>query len=187
MTTRDLTTLLFPNTFLYDSAGGCCVLGFHSFDVEPDAKGNPTKFYVMNYASWISPGLFGESFQDVTALSHELAEAMNDPFVSYDGVHNQTQWWTAPNGLCQNNLETGDVIEGLSNATYPVTINGVTYHPQNEALLQWFAGESPSRAWHGAYSFPDPTVLTSPAGSLPFLCGGSGTGAIMDGKPSPLK
>jgi hypothetical protein len=117
----------------------------------------------MNYSSWISPGLFGTAFQDVTAHSHEIAETYNDPFVASDGIHNITPWWLAPNGLCQNNLETGDVIEGLPNATFPMTVNGFTYHPQNEALLQWFAFESPSSAIGGAYSYPNTGVLTGPS------------------------
>lgn len=174
MTTKDISTFLFPNTFLYDGdPSQCCTVGYHAFDMEPDAQGNFTKFYVMNYSSWVTPGLFGDgSFSDITALSHELAETFNDPFVGFDGVHNQTQWWQAPFGLCQNNLEVGDVIEGLANISYPVTIDGFTYHPQNEALLQWFAGESPSRAWNGAYSFPDTTTLTTPAPSLGVNCAG---------------
>ena len=95
------------------------------------------------------------------AISHEIAEAYNDPFVVSDGAHNATPWWLGPNGLCQNNLETGDVIEGLSNATYPMTMNGFTYHPQNEVLLQWFEFQSPSDALGNAYSYPDMTVLTA--------------------------
>ncbi len=171
MTTKDITTFLFNNTFLYEGdLSSCCILGYHAFDMEPDAQGNFTRFFVMNYSSWVTPGLFGDSFSDITPLSHELAETMHDPFVSYDNVHNQTQWWSTSWGLCQDTLEVGDVIEGFANSTYPVTIDGFTYHPQTEALLQWFAGESPSRAWHGAYSFPDTTVLTAPAPSLGVNC-----------------
>jgi hypothetical protein len=44
-----------------------------------------------------------------------------------------------------------------------MTVNGYTYHPQNIALLQWFAGQSPSSAIHRGYSYPDITVLTAPA------------------------
>ncbi len=68
----------------------CCVLGFHSFDFEPGIpeNGNLTRAYMMDYSSWISPGLFGAGFQDVTALSHEVAETFNDPFVGFDNVHN---------------------------------------------------------------------------------------------------
>ena len=167
MTTNDMTTTLFPNAFLYFNGdpNNCCVLGFHSFDFEPgdDSNKNRERFYVMNYSSWISPGLFGPSFTDVTALSHEIAETFNDPFVAFDGIHDITPWWLAPNGQCQNDLETGDVIEGLSNATYPITMNGFTYHPQNEALLQWFEFEVPSDAFQGAYSFPNRSVLTRPS------------------------
>jgi hypothetical protein len=85
-----------------------------------------------------------------------MNEAFNDPFVG-----NQTPWWLAPNGNCQNDLEPGDVIEGLPNAQYTIALNGYTYHVQNEAMLQWFAGITPSSAIHKTYSYPDTTVLTS--------------------------
>ena len=115
---------------------------------------------MLDYSSWITPGIFGTAFADVTALSHELSETFNDPFVVFDGTTNATPWWLSPNGNCQNNLEVGDVIEGLPNATYPVKSRGYVYHPQNEALLQWFEFQSPSTALGGAYSYPDATVLT---------------------------
>ncbi|MGZ3447256.1 MAG: hypothetical protein ACXU88_16345, partial [Myxococcaceae bacterium] len=163
VTTRDMSTFLFPDTYLQDDFNDpntCCILGYHSYDLEPGDASNgwQERRYVMNYSSWISPGIFGGGFVDITALSHELMETFSDPF-----VNNATPIWVAPNGLCQNNLESGDVIEGLPNATFPMTMNGMTYHPQNEALLQWFAGQSPSSAYRHAYSYPDTTVLTSPA------------------------
>jgi hypothetical protein len=172
ITTRDLSTFLFPNTYLYfnNDPAQCCVLGFHSYDAEPGDAGKkkPEKRYVLDYSSWISPGLFGDAFTDVTALSHEVAESFNDPFVASDGVHNVTPWWASDNGQCQNVLEDGDVIEGLPEATFPMTMNGFTYHPQNEALLQWFEFETPSSALHGAYSYPNEHVLTSaPVKQLP--------------------
>jgi len=168
MTTTDITTLLFPDTYLFFGSN-CCVLGFHSFDLEPgdDSNGFRERRYVFAYASWISPGLFNGGFQDVTALSHEMAELFADPF-----TNNITPWWLAPFGLCQDNLETGDVIEGLPNAVFPMTMNGMTYHPQNEALLQWFASQVPSSAIHHAYSYPDETVLPTPSQSLTPGCGG---------------
>ena len=168
ITPQDISSFIFPNTFLFvDSPSNCCILGFHSFDFEPVGNIGVGQAYVMDYSSWISPGIFrGDAFTDVTALSHEMAELYNDPLVSFDGVHNITPWWEAPNGNCQNNLETGDVIEGLPDSTFPVTMpNGFTYHPQNEALLQWFARESPSSALGGAYSYPD--ALTLPQLSAP--------------------
>ena len=169
ITTSDLATFLFPNAFLFEGTlSNCCVIGFHSYDLEPGSAANGwrEKRYVLNYASWISPGIFGDpTFGDISALSHELAETFNDPF-----VNNATPWWLAPNGLCQNNLETGDVIEGLPNAQFPITINGFTYHPQNEALIQWFAGVTPSSAIHHSYSYPDISVLVSKALSQNANC-----------------
>jgi hypothetical protein len=162
--TQDIGNFYFLNTFLYSHTdGSCCILGYHSYDVEPGTKQNGwrEKHYVMTYASWISPGLFSGGFQDITALSHELAETFNDPF-----VNNATPIWLSPIGLCQNNLEVGDVIEGLPDATYPISLNGLVYHPQNEAMLQWFAAQTPSSAIHGTYSYPDTSVLTSPSVSL---------------------
>jgi hypothetical protein len=164
ITTKDISSFLFPNTYLYFNGDPhqCCVLGFHTYDFEPGdaSNGNKEKRYVVNYSSWISPGLFGSSFVDVTALSHEVAETFNDPFVVSDGKHNLTPWWLSPNGNCQDDLEVGDVIEGLPHASYPIKMNGLTYHPQNEALLQWFEFQSPSTAIDGAYSYPNETTLT---------------------------
>jgi hypothetical protein len=164
VTTKDLSSFLFPNVFLFDSAG-CCVLGFHSYDVEPSTEKHIIEQrYVVDYSSWISPGIFGDAFTDVTALSHEIAESYNDPFVASDGIHNVTPWWLSPNGNCQNNLEDGDVVEGLGNATFPITMpNGFTYHPQNEALLQYFTREIPSSAIDGAFSYPNQSVLSGPS------------------------
>ncbi len=160
--TRDLSTFLFPDTYLYlgGDPNNCCILGFHTYDTETGGADNGfrERRFVLNYSSWITPGLFGAAFLDVTAVSHEISETFNDPF-----VNKTTPWWLAPNGNCQDNLEDGDVIEGLPHAVFPITMNGVTYHPQNEALLQWFADVTPSSAIQGAYSYPDETVLTSGA------------------------
>ena len=90
-TTKDITTVLFKDVFLYDGdPANCCILGFHSYDSEPgDASNhNHERRYVMNYASWISPGLFGFGFSDITAFSHEMSETFQIPFVD-----NATPWW----------------------------------------------------------------------------------------------
>ena len=114
----------------------------------------------MNYASWIPTDAFLFGFEDITAFSHELAELVDDPFID-----NATPWWLSIDdffgpSLCQNNLETGDVVEVLTaNPVFPIHMNNRTYHPQNEAMLPWFAFQSPSTARGGAYSFPDETTL----------------------------
>jgi hypothetical protein len=168
--TRDISTFLFPNAFLYFNGDPtqCCVIGFHTYDLEPGGATNGfrEKRYVLNYSAWISPGIFRDAtFGDISALSHEMAETFNDPF-----VNNAVPWWLSPNGNCQNNLETGDVIEGLPNAQFPIVLNGSTWHPQNEAILQWFAGVTPSSAISHAYSYPDTNVLTSASVSQQAGC-----------------
>jgi hypothetical protein len=173
MRTRDITTFLFNNVALFEgNINNCCILGFHTYDFEPgDAhNGNRERRYVFNFNSWLSPGLFLFGFQDATAMSHEMAELFNDPF-----VNNATPWWEnvdpfAGFGICQNNLETGDVIEiQTSLPVYTVAIGNQTYHLSNEAMLPWFAFESPSTAHLGAYTFPDESSLTtlSPPNLLP--------------------
>lgn len=170
--TKDLSSFVFPNTFLYSNndPNQCCILGFHTYDVEPgsNANGNREKRFVLNYSSWITPGFFSDpTVADVATLSHEVSESFNDPF-----VNNATPWWLSPNGNCQNNLEDGDVVEGLPNAEFTISSQQGTYHVQNEALLQWFAGVTPSKAIHKAYSYPDPMVL--PAASISMKAGCTG-------------
>jgi hypothetical protein len=166
ITTHDLSTFLFNNTVLFSgNINNCCILGFHSYDFEPGIpkNGNLPRLYVLDYATWISPGLFLFGFGDLTPWSHEMAESFNDPF-----DNNETPWWLSVDpftggGNCQNDLEVGDVVEVLDSLNPVSTIpgNGLTYHPQNMALFPWFAFESPSTANLGAYSFPDETTLTS--------------------------
>ena len=174
-TTNGFNILMFPNTYLFNLnqnnpnvPGGCCVLGFHTFfrdSVFPESR------WVAHYASWISPGIFGGGFQDVTALSHELAESVGDPF-----VNNPTPNWQFPGEpptakVCQANLEEGDPIEVLANATIPIEVKegkfDFVYHPQNIPLLQWFEMGATSSAIDGAFSFPDETVLTKSAVPCP--------------------
>ena len=145
------------------------MVGYHTYLFEPST--DPEKRWVLNYSSWTTPGLFGPLFSDVTALSHEIAETYNDPFVVSDAVHNLTPFWLSPNGNCQDILETGDVIEGLPNSTFPILMNGFLYHPQNEALSQWLKFESPSSALGGAYSYPNTSVLTQLSPPQKLNCG----------------
>jgi hypothetical protein len=115
----------------------------------------------LNYSTWDQPIFLNPTTLDVTGLSHEISETYNDPFVAFDGVHDVTPWWLSPNGNRQHVLEVGDVIEGLWRQVFPITMpNGFTYHPQNEALLQWFEFQSPSSAINQAYSYPDITTST---------------------------
>jgi hypothetical protein len=171
-TTDALSMTLFPNTFLFSinaqgQESACCVLGFHTFFNDPTAVPQPR--WVTQFASWISPGLFGAGFEDVTALSHETSEAFANPF-----VNNATASWQFPGvpptaKVCQANLEEGDPIEVLATATIPITLRErkevFTYHPQIIPLLQWFEMGKTSNAIDGAFSFPNETTL--PHSALP--------------------
>lgn len=174
-TTNGMNMSWFPNTFLFNlnqnnpnTPGGCCVLGFHTYFANFDGL-FPQHRYISQYAAWISPGLFGAGFQDVTALSHELAESYANPFVSNPAPNWQFPGEPPTAAVCQNNLEEGDPIEVLANATAAIEVKegkfDFIYHPQNIPLLQWFEMGTGSSAIDGAFSFPDETVL--PHSALP--------------------
>lgn len=174
--TKAMNMQLWPNTFLFslnvsnpNVPGGCCTLGFHTYFY--DGNSSPQSRWVTSFQSWISPGIFGGGFQDITALSHETSEAFNDPFVNTAVPSWQFPGQPANSKVCQGNLETGDPIEVLAAATFPVTLThdgkAFTYHPQNEALLQWFSQGPTSNAFQGAFSYPDTTVLPTSAVPCP--------------------
>ncbi|HKV91436.1 MAG TPA: hypothetical protein VJW20_02690, partial [Candidatus Angelobacter sp.] len=159
-TTNGMNMSLFPNTYLFglnvnnpNVPGGCCTLGFHTFFLDGTF---PEHRWITQYASWISPGLFVGGPQDVTGLSHELAETFGNPFVS-----NPTPNWQFPGvpptaKVCQSNLEEGDPIEVLANETAAIEVKekgfDFIYHPQNIPLLQWFEMGATSSAIDGAFS-----------------------------------
>ena len=165
----------YPNTFLFNlnqsnpnKMGSCCVLGFHTYFANFDGK-FPQRRYISQYISWISPGIFRGGFQDVTAMSHELAESFGNPFLSNLTPNWQFAGQPPTAAVCQRNLEEGDPIEFLANATAAIEVKDgsfdFTYHPQNIPLLQWFEMGASSSAVDGAFSFPDETVL--PHSALP--------------------
>jgi hypothetical protein len=170
-TPNGINMTLFPNTFLFslntknpNTPGDCCTLGFHSYFLDGNI---PESRWVTEFASWISPGLFGPGFQDVTALSHETSESFADPFVDNATPNWQFPGQPATSTVCQNNLEEGDPIEGLTNATSAIEVKekgfDYIYHPQNLALYEWFEMGATSNAIDGAFSFPDETVLPTSA------------------------
>ena len=100
------------------------------------------------------------SAKDVSALSHEIGEWVNDPFLG-----NIVPQWGHIGQVagCQNNLEVGDPLSGTT--LLAVKLNGFTYHLQDLAFFSWFARESPSIAVNGRY---DPSGLfTGPSKTCP--------------------
>jgi hypothetical protein len=170
-TTDAININMYPNTFLFSintqgQISGCCVLGFHTYYFQNGVTPQPR--WLFNFASWISPGLFN-AFQDVTALSHEISETFNDPFVNTATPVWQFPGVPATSKMCQGNLETGDPVEVLKTTSIPIHLRErkevFVYHPQTEALLQWFEMGTTSDAIHHAFSYPDLTAL--PKSALP--------------------
>lgn len=116
--------LLTYNVITSPDHGATKYLGYHG------AYGSPMQIYAE--AMFDMTGIYSGS-QDITALSHEMAEAMNDPTGS-----NPTPPWGNIGQVpgCQQTLEVGDPLSGM---TYPsITLNGYTYHLQEMALFGWF-------------------------------------------------
>jgi hypothetical protein len=145
---------------------GCCIIGFHGAGIVPGRSTGPVHGNgnqpVLTYAwtSYITPGTFnpstGWAVQDIHALSHEISEWADDPF-----VNNTVEPWltpTAPQYGCTGVLETGDPVVGIgfSKGTntfeqgltpgpqQKLQVADGTYHPEDEALLPWFMRSSPN-------------------------------------------
>jgi hypothetical protein len=164
----DPTTLVLFATYdivLYtgNNISNCCIIGFHGA-FSPVGKGvggtngngnQPVQTFM--FASWTEPRIFRASFiQDIHALSHEVSEWYDDPF-----VHNFIQPWavaSAPQYGCSTSLETGDPVVGLG---FVVTIGGVNYHPEDEVFFSWFARQSPSISSSASSTVPGYTYLNN--------------------------
>lgn len=119
----------------------CCVLGFHDTFT---STANPNAIHTEIFESVSTPGIFS-GVDGITAMSHETAEWLNDPF-----GNNPTPNWVNAGGGCQNNLETGDFLEGDPIA--PILVDGFTL--QDETNLYWFARTpQPTPAKFGLYDF----------------------------------
>jgi hypothetical protein len=150
----------------------CCVIGFHGTKATGNRLGNGksngnTKMQTFAWASWVRPGIYARpnggtdwALQDIHALSHEIAEWGDDPFVD-----NLVEPWltpTAPQYGCTNILETGDPVVAIgfsmgtnaydqtpnpwtspTNHTPSVSYDG-TYHPEDEVFLPWYMRTSPN-------------------------------------------
>jgi hypothetical protein len=142
----------------------CCVLGYHNSQRPP---ANTAKTWI--YAGHTEPGTFRNNvILDVQPLSHEVAEWLNDPFVGAlaVGYVNLIPPAVLPGqgGACIVNLETGDPLEAPP-AVFTQTINGTTYHLQDEVFLPWYLHTAPSFSVNGQYTLQN--TFTSPSS----LCG----------------
>jgi len=163
----DATTVpifLTDNVMLYSGTyDNCCTIGYHGAGMpighgagSANGKGNnPVQTFI--YAAWSKPGTYSGFYSDysgtwsyprptrgiadIHALSHEVAEWLDDPY-----VNNAVQPWltpTAPQYGCTGVLETGDPVVGV---WFPLAGNTTAdgynyygeYHPEDEVFAQWF-------------------------------------------------
>jgi len=154
----------------------CCVIGYHGTRAAGLGGGNAGSngnavVQTFAWASWVQPGIYARpnggtdwALQDIHALSHEISEWADDPF-----VNNTVEPWltpTAPQYGCTGVLETGDPVVGIGFAKGTNTFqqgpnpNGTQsadgyYHPEDEALLPWFMRTAPNNV-------SEPTQAVSP-------------------------
>jgi hypothetical protein len=162
-----LPLYLTNNVMLYTGSNptNCCVIGFHGAGEvvghgtgSGNGNGNqPVQTFA--WGSYVTPGFFNPvtawALQDIHALSHEISEWADDPF-----VNNKVQPWltpTAPQYGCTGVMETGDPVVGIGFAKGTNTFeqgptpNGTQvadgyYHPEDEVFMPWFMRLNPSPA-----------------------------------------
>ncbi|MDQ2859250.1 MAG: hypothetical protein M3T55_00675 [Pseudomonadota bacterium] len=119
----------------YETSGGCCIGGYHSYN-------GTVPYMLFDYVTKVTPGAFS---QDVSALSHEMGEWLDDPFTNNN----------SPCGIYEN----GDPLEREANyGGYPYVVGTMTYNLQDLAQPPYF-GAPASTTLDGRASFQG-TVLS---------------------------
>jgi hypothetical protein len=148
-----------------------------------NGQGNqPVQTYA--YAAYTTPGTYSgyladytdpnrttprptRGLADIHALSHELAEWVDDPF-----TNNAVQPWltpTAPQYGCTRLLETGDPVVGvwfgLPGNSYATDSNSQgMWHPEDEVFAQWFGRGGIEQvlgpSWDGRLTFMGPRTTS---------------------------
>ncbi len=162
-----LPIYLTNNIFLHTgkSLFNCCILGYHGTKAVGNGGGSGNSqgnavVQTFAWASYVQPGLYSRpnggrdwALQDIHALSHEIAEWADDPF-----VNNTVEPWltpTAPQYGCTGVLETGDPVVAIGFAMGTNTFeqgpnpNGTQsadgyYHPEDEGFLPWYMRTAPN-------------------------------------------
>lgn len=163
-----LTDSVFLYTGNRGNPGGCCILGWHGATTSLNGAGKQqVQTYI--YASFSRNFFFcGDStcstiapIADIHALSHEVSEWLNDPF-----VNNTVPAWSVPfepQYGCTNVLEAGDPLVGFS------PNNGSTgWHPQDIPLAPWFERQPTPGSLAGTYTYPDTATTLANEGATGF-------------------
>jgi hypothetical protein len=149
--------------YIGTNPANCCVIGFHGASEvvghgTGSGHGNGNQpIQTFAWASYVTPGFFNPvtswALQDIHAVSHEISEWADDPF-----VNNTVQPWltpTAPQYGCTGVMETGDPVvaigfaKGANTFEQGPTPDGTQvadgyYHPEDEVFMPWFMRLSPS-------------------------------------------
>lgn len=165
----DATTVpifLTDNVLLYTKGTvlgyqNCCILGYHGAGIPigrgaGSANGNgkqPVQTFM--YSAYVTPGTYSRfetdyfgprsgpaptrGLSDIHALTHEVGEFLDDPF-----VNNAVRPWkslTATQYPCTPVLEVGDPVVGvwygLPGNTFDANAGGL-WHPEDLVFAQWF-------------------------------------------------
>jgi hypothetical protein len=170
-----LPIFLTKDVVLYSDSdfSNCCTLGGHGAgspaSSTPISLAGKDKIRTFVFAAYLTPNAYSRfpaprvaGYSDIHALSHEIAEWIDNPF----GI-NVVQPYRIPtsrSGACSSDLETGDPLAGVwfPFAGNPNVAAGKMWHPQDELFLNWFArdGEGPGMApADGRYTFSPATPL----------------------------
>ena len=170
---------LTDNVMLYGTNfRDCCTIGYHGAGESTglssgSANGNgnqPVQTFI--YSAYSAPGTYPTStalnpsryIQDIHALSHEVAEWLDDPFVN--NVVNPWLTPSAPQYGCTDYLETGDPVVGV---WFPLKGNadagsGGVWHPEDEVNFNWFARGAAAglglESWDGRHTFMGPRTTS---------------------------
>jgi len=141
------------------------VAGYHG---ETTINGNLQTFIGTTYSP---QGVFG--YADVDALSHEILEWMDDPFLG-----NFTPGWDNPflspnercdSGFVRDLLEVADPFAPFAATVVALPVGAFTYHVDEAGFIDFFTRASRSRSVNGQYSFFEiglpfgiPTAPSSP-------------------------
>jgi hypothetical protein len=176
---------------LYDGQyTNCCTIGFHG---TPAAAASTDRAKLraaqqtLMFSAWSTPGTYSGFMSDYTgdrttpaptrgiadihALSHEVAEAFDDPFVD----NFVTPWLTptAPQYGCTPVLETGDPVVGT---WFPLDGNTTgakdgfnyygQYHPEDNVFAEWYTHGALEalgvKSWDGRLTFMGSRLTSIP-------------------------
>jgi chitinase len=182
-----------------NDATECCSWGTHGVDT---SEGSRQPFVLGSY---LDPNTVKEE-SDVQPLTQQLSQFFRDPLhepLAKGGrgtmaPGNQFPGWMRVPSMNtvespRNNSGCGGTAISLAYfLNDPTDVNwkntvpqskpflaaegGMTYHLQNEALLQWYTGAATPTSYQGAYSFPDSKSLTEAAKPCPARGGRGGGG-----------